>query len=624
MPDLGQFLDPLFIPDNIASYIARTSILRAIKHYVPQFRGVVLDVGCGQMPYRSLIVANPKVKRYIGLDFATGLYARRQQPDITWDGKHIPMDDNSVDCALATEVFEHVPEPACVMQEIHRVLKPNGLLFFTVPFLWPLHDVPHDEYRYTPFALRRLLNGAGFDHIDVQALGGWNASLAQVLGLWLNGAPMSTEVRAHYRDLVFPWCKRLLEEDRLPEQFTEGTLISGLAGIAWKRKAMVSISSAVPQSKARRVCVIGINRNAVSETFIRAHVERMPATVDYLYGGGFPSYRGDDQLLPPPLLPEQALQYRFGRSLAFRSQQIQPLKEQALKRFLRTHKIEAVLAEYGPTGVRVMDVCRELRIPLVVHFHGFDAYVEDVIKGEGRRYPQLFAQTAGIIAVSRDMEAQLLRLGALRERLHYVPCGADTSRFYGADPASAPPLFVAVGRFTEKKAPQLTLMAFKLVVEQCPEARLIMIGDGTLWQATKHLAQALNLTDHVTFTGASAPPEVAATMRRARAFVHHAIRTDEGEVEGTPVVVMEAGAAGLPVVSTRHAGIKDVIVENETGLLVDEKDVAGMACAMLRLAENPELAAQLGLAARQRIEAHFSLDVTMSKLWQVMENAIQQ
>ena len=86
--------------------------------------------------------------------------------------------------------------------------------------------------------------------------------------------------------------------------------------------------------------------------------------------------------------------------------------------------------------------------------------------------------------------------------------------------------------------------------------------------------------------------------------------------------ILEAGGSGLPVISTRHAGIPDVVIEGETGFLVDERDVEGMAKHMLRIAEDPPLAARLGQAARKRIADHFSLEGAISALWQVIESCM--
>jgi colanic acid/amylovoran biosynthesis glycosyltransferase len=88
------------------------------------------------------------------------------------------------------------------------------------------------------------------------------------------------------------------------------------------------------------------------------------------------------------------------------------------------------------------------------------------------------------------------------------------------------------------------------------------------------------------------------------------------------VAVLEAGASGLPVIATRHAGIPDVVVEGETGLLVDERDVSGMARHMIRLLREPELAGRLGAAAREHVATHFSMDRSVERLWGIIESCI--
>jgi colanic acid/amylovoran biosynthesis glycosyltransferase len=224
--------------------------------------------------------------------------------------------------------------------------------------------------------------------------------------------------------------------------------------------------------------------------------------------------------------------------------------------------------------------------------------------------------------VSRDMERALLSLGAKRERLFYNPYGVDTTVFTAAPPAAVPPVFVAVGRFVEKKAPHLVVLAFAEVRNACPDARLLMVGDGPLLGATQHLARALGLGDAVEFLGPRAHAEVAAIMRQARAFVQHSVIAGDGDSEGTPVAILEAGAAGLPVVATRHGGIPDAVVSGQTGLLVDEGDVHAMAQCMVRLAIDPTLAARLGSAARERICAEFSMDKATAGLLRILEGAL--
>ncbi len=233
----SYFLNPSFCLIKMDTYIVHYSILSAIKNNLLHFHGTLLDVGCGQMPYKPLFVSNQsKVTKYIGLDLEDNPI-HSNKPDITWKNGRIPLDDESIDCAIATEVFEHCPEPDKVVGEISRVLKPKGLLFFTAPFLWPLHEVPYDEYRYTPFSLERILNQNGFSNIDIKPLGGWDASMAQMLGLWARRRPMGRLSRIFFSILLLPFIYILCRTDkRLITRFSESAMITGITGTALKKQ----------------------------------------------------------------------------------------------------------------------------------------------------------------------------------------------------------------------------------------------------------------------------------------------------------------------------------------------------------------------------------------------------
>jgi SAM-dependent methyltransferase len=230
---MDNFANPRLKIQNLDLFVVRSALLRALKSRLPDFSGVLLDVGCGNMPYKALVLQSPsRVNTYIGLDLPPNeIYNGR--PDLVWDGKKIPLPNDRVDCAMATEVLEHCPDPEAVLREVVRVLKRGGSFFFTVPFLWPLHDVPNDEFRYTPYSLRRLLCNAGFGEVQIEALGGWDASLAQMLGLWVRRRPMSSWKRGLLSKFVRPLIWQLLKNDIRPS-LKLPTMITGLAGIARK------------------------------------------------------------------------------------------------------------------------------------------------------------------------------------------------------------------------------------------------------------------------------------------------------------------------------------------------------------------------------------------------------
>jgi len=229
----AAFLFPRWSGDMLDCFTARQSILLALRSRLWEVEGTVLDIGCGYMPYKPLFLAAPsRATRYVGLDLVGPIY--KASPDVVWDGLAMPFGDETIDCAIATEVFEHCPDPEIVMREACRVLKPDGWLFFTVPFLWPLHDVPHDHYRYTPFALERHLRRAGFGRLELAALGGWDASLGQMIGLWARRRPMAGWKRSVLSTMMAPVVRYLVRRDVPPDRFGESCMITGLCGTAYK------------------------------------------------------------------------------------------------------------------------------------------------------------------------------------------------------------------------------------------------------------------------------------------------------------------------------------------------------------------------------------------------------
>lgn len=231
-----NFISIPFAEDNLDRYYIRTSILKAINEHLVNLDGKLLDIGCGKMPYKKYILENSKVDSYTGLDIENALeYDINIKADFVWDGKTMPFGNEVFDTAFGTEVLEHCHAPEIILKETHRVLKNGGMFFFTVPFLWPLHEAPHDEYRYTPWSLQRYLLNAGFKEIEIKALGGWHASMAQMLGLWVRRAPMTDRRRKSLSKVIKPVMRKLIKMDKFTEvKFAESQMITGLCGVAMK------------------------------------------------------------------------------------------------------------------------------------------------------------------------------------------------------------------------------------------------------------------------------------------------------------------------------------------------------------------------------------------------------
>jgi len=160
-----------------ARFLARTlldmqmgSVYRHLRPWLTKQSGALLEVGCGAQPYRHLVPAGCS---YTGLDWEqAGAHFDCRLPDtVYYQGDLFPFEDDSFDSLFHTEVLEHVYQAGRFLAECHRVLKPSGTMFFTVPFQARYHYKPHDYFRYTPSALERMLGEAGFRKITIRPRG---------------------------------------------------------------------------------------------------------------------------------------------------------------------------------------------------------------------------------------------------------------------------------------------------------------------------------------------------------------------------------------------------------------------------------------------------------------------
>lgn len=367
------------------------------------------------------------------------------------------------------------------------------------------------------------------------------------------------------------------------------------------------------------LCIIKPNKDSFSETFIQAHIDRIPANKKVLYGGVFPVYDDQDQYLIKGIF--NLLSYLIQKKL-FNKLDIK-VRTLSLAKYLRTNKIDVVLAEYGMVGGMVTKACQQANVPLVVHFHGADAHHRDTVALYSDFYQAAFKYASAIVVVSEDMAASLKAMGAPADKVILNPYGVDTAKFSIADVASSGIEFLAVGRFVEKKSPTSVIKAFKEVVEKFPDAHLQMVGDGPLFNATKQYTADIGLADKVTFTGALSSTAVQLLMQHARCFVQHSVTAADGDMEGTPNTILEAGASGLAIVSTQHAGIKEAVINGETGYLVPEYDINGMANYMIKIAGDVSLATSLGAKEAAYIRKNYNIEDRINKLTAILKQAIK-
>lgn len=366
------------------------------------------------------------------------------------------------------------------------------------------------------------------------------------------------------------------------------------------------------------VCYTQPNAHAYSETFLRNQVEGLSTRMNVVvvHGGWFPERSASGRLNPWPIW----MLHKACKKLLHRPDN--PFGRYGLKKLLNRKHVDVLLASYGISGAQLYRFCQQQQLPMVVHFHGFDVTHQDTLRRYAEAYRNMFSTLSACIAVSEQMKRQLVALGARADTVHVIPCGVRLDQFPLRPDGPAEPMFLAVGRFTAKKGPALTLRAFHQVWLSHPEARLVMIG-GTedLFETCERLVADLGISDAVSFPGVQTPGSISRYMHRACALVQHSLTAPDGDQEGAPVSIMEASASGLPVISTRHAGIPEIVLDDQTGWLVPEGDVDGMAQAMKRILEQPELGRKMGRLGHEHIRQHYNFDLQILKLAAVLTAA---
>jgi colanic acid/amylovoran biosynthesis glycosyltransferase len=394
------------------------------------------------------------------------------------------------------------------------------------------------------------------------------------------------------------------------------------------RNVVPAIDEATSTAQAR-VCIATPTAIGASETFIAAIVDRLPCQKTHIGGYGVDfSFGGialSDLMQRNPSRWVECCLNMLPRYVEFRIRQRwfpRMSKKDSLTEFLKEQRCDAVLAQYGTIAATIVPACRAAGIPLVPHFHGFDASRYSTIKEMSKAYLELFNYAHFVIAVSQRMRNDLMALGCDEHKIRVIHYGPHPD-FFESVPNYASGNLVMVGRLTDQKAPHLSLLAFERIAREFPGIRLRIIGDGELRGVCRDMIAALGLSERVDLLGVKSRQDVLHEFSNASIFLQHSVEAVSGDREGTPVAILEASAAALPVISTRHAGIPDVIVENETGLLVKEGDVEGMANAIRELLRDQAKRQRLGEAGRHRVGQKFSMAMHINGIHETLVESIR-
>jgi len=285
---------------------------------------------------------------------------------------------------------------------------------------------------------------------------------------------------------------------------------------------------------------------------------------------------------------------------------------------LHKNDVKLIHAHFGPSGIEILPLARDLNIPLIVSFHGYDGSILLKYENYNQKLKKIF-EYSHVLVPSRYM------LNELRERVgnlvnySIVYYGIPLDDFCYVNRASLKNkvdkdeklTFLQVSNFVEKKGHFYTVSAFKELLNFYPNAQLVLVGDGYLKGEIQELANNLGLNKKIIFPGEVDHKQVSKFMSKADVFLHHSVTSTKGDKEGIPNVIMEAMATGLPCISTVHAGIPELIKDGINGFLVEERNVKSYVQKMIQLVNS---SSNFSYEARDTVESDFNLDLQNEKL----------
>ncbi|WP_050184017.1 glycosyltransferase [Domibacillus robiginosus] len=285
---------------------------------------------------------------------------------------------------------------------------------------------------------------------------------------------------------------------------------------------------------------------------------------------------------------------------------------------LRIQKISLIHARFGVTGADLLEVKKELGIPMLTSFHGFDLPTNvKSMRRYGDRLQHLFEHGDAFTVTSENMKEILIKYGCSPDKIFVHHSGINVSKFSykkRTAPENEITTVLTVGRLVEKKGMEYLIEAVHLVHQHYPGIRLRIAGDGPLRRTLEKQVEQLQLNGVIKFLGEVSHPTVVEEMKKAHLFALASTTDNVGNQEGIPNVLKEAMACGLPVLSTKHAGIPELVGDGKSGFLVPERDPVALAERLLHLVQHSEDWERFGTHGRETVEQFFNIDKQIENL----------
>lgn len=293
-----------------------------------------------------------------------------------------------------------------------------------------------------------------------------------------------------------------------------------------------------------------------------------------------------------------------------------------LSETIKRNNIDVLHAHFGPNALYALEAKKNLKLPMVTFFHGWD--VRKFPNTRLKEYTELFRLGEAFAVPSMAIKNELILLGCPESKIAVCYLGIDMHRFSFTPRTldSLPIRLISVGRLVNKKGHKVLIEALSFVEKEIPNFHLTIIGEGKLYNELQSLITQKNLSEKVSLVGSLPPAEIAKELRQAHIFCLASHRSEDGDMEGLPISILEAQATGLPIVSTRHSGIPEAVIEGRSALLAEENNPHDLAKQLLSLMSQPNNWAEFGAVGRTWVNTNFHADNQADRLNEVYRRLI--
>jgi colanic acid/amylovoran biosynthesis glycosyltransferase len=278
---------------------------------------------------------------------------------------------------------------------------------------------------------------------------------------------------------------------------------------------------------------------------------------------------------------------------------------------------------YGTLGILLREI-GALSGKIVTSFHGYD--MSNYIKKYGAHcYDSLFKKGDLFLPISERWENELIKMGCNASKIIVHRMGIDAGKFEFSERAhgnSGKVALLTVARLVEKKGVEYGVHAVASVLDKFPDIEYRIAGDGPLRSTLEHLIEDLNVQNNIKLLGWKHQEEIAGLMQEADILLAPSVTDKNGGQEGIPVVLMEALARGLPVISTYHSGIPELVQDGKSGFLVHERDIEALAEKLAHLIEHLEEWPVMGKAGREYVDENYNIDKLNDRLVELYQNLL--